>query len=56
MARGRMRGKITALREAFTGFFADHHAFLLERMVARVDATGADITARRQDRGDDRPV
>jgi len=31
MARAAMRGKITALREAFTGFFTDHHAFLLVR-------------------------
>lgn len=45
MARGTMRGKITRLEEAFTGFFTGHHAFLLERMLARVDAITADITA-----------
>jgi transposase len=45
MARAAMRGKITALREAFTGFFTDHHAFLLEKMLARVDAIDADIAA-----------
>src|SRR3984957_12047867 len=45
MARAAMRGKITALREAFTGFFTDHHAFLLQRMLARVDAIDADIAA-----------
>lgn len=45
MARGTMRGKITALEEAFTGFFTDHHAFLLATMVARVDAIDADIAA-----------
>jgi transposase len=45
MARGAMRGKITALQEAFTGFFTDHHAFLLERMLARVDAIDTDIAA-----------
>ncbi len=27
MARAVMRGKITALQEAFTGYFTDHHAF-----------------------------
>jgi transposase len=45
MARAAMRGKITALREAFTGFFTDHHAFLLGKMLARVDAIDADIAA-----------
>src|SRR2546421_669790 len=30
MARAAMRGKITALQEAFTGYFTDHHAFLLQ--------------------------
>lgn len=45
MARGTMRGKITALEEAFTGFFTDHHAFLLATMVARVDAIDADVAA-----------
>lgn len=43
LARTRMRTKITALQEAFTGRFTDHHAFLLARMLARVDATDADI-------------
>jgi transposase len=45
MARQRLRAKIAALEEAFTGFFTDHHAFLLERMLARVDAIDADIAA-----------
>jgi transposase len=45
LARGRMRVKITALEEAFTGHFTDHHAFLLERMLARVDAIDADIAS-----------
>jgi transposase len=45
MARAAMRGKITALQEAFTGYFTDHHAFLLQRMLARVDAIDADIAA-----------
>jgi transposase len=45
LARGVMRVKITALQEAFTGFFTGHHAFLLEKMLARVDAIDADIAA-----------
>ena len=45
LARGVMRGKITALQEAFTGYFTDHHAFLLAKMLARVDAIDADIAA-----------
>jgi transposase len=45
LARARMRGKIAQLEEAFTGFFTAHHAFLLERMVARVDAIDVDLAA-----------
>jgi hypothetical protein len=26
LARGRMRGKISQLEEAFTGYFTDHHS------------------------------
>lgn len=33
------------LEEAFTGFFTDHHAFLAERMLSRVDAIDAGIAA-----------
>jgi transposase len=44
MARRSMRQKILVLEEAFTGYFTDHHAFLLGRMLARVDAITADIT------------
>src|SRR5215813_1310451 len=43
LARTRMRGKISALEEAFTGHFTDHHAFLLAKMLGRVDAIDADI-------------
>jgi hypothetical protein len=32
LARRSMRAKITALEEAFTGRFTDHHAFLLATM------------------------
>jgi transposase len=40
-----MRKKITVLEEAFTGYFTSHHAFLLGKMLARVDAISADIAA-----------
>ena len=43
LARARMRAKISALEEAFTGHFTSHHAFLLGKMLARVDAIDADI-------------
>jgi transposase len=43
LARARMRSKITALQDAFTGHFTDHHAFLLGKMLARVDQISADI-------------
>jgi transposase len=43
LARARMRAKITALEEAFTGHFTGHHAFLLGKMLARVDQLDADI-------------
>jgi transposase len=38
-----MRRKTAALEEAFTGHFTSHHAFLLAKMLARVDAIDADI-------------
>jgi transposase len=43
LARHTMRKKITMLEEAFTGYFTDHHAFLLGRMLGRVDAITSDI-------------
>jgi transposase len=43
LARARMRSKIPALEEAFVGHFTDHHAFLLAKMLARVEAIEADI-------------
>jgi transposase len=43
LARARMRAKIPALEEAFVGYFTDHHAFLLAKMLARVEAIEADI-------------
>jgi transposase len=43
LARSRMRTKLSALEEAFTGHFTDHHAFLLGKMLARIDGIDADI-------------
>jgi transposase len=43
LARGRMRAKIGALEEAFTGHFTDHHRLLLTKMLTRIDALDADI-------------
>src|SRR4029453_9208495 len=42
-ARTRLRAKLGPLEEAFTGFFTDQHAFLLAKMLARVDALDADL-------------
>jgi transposase len=44
MARTSMRRKVAALEEAFTGHFTSHHAFLLAKMLARVDGIDADIS------------
>jgi transposase len=44
-ARARMRTKIGLLEEAFNGHFDEHHAFLLTRMLGRIDAITADIAA-----------
>jgi len=43
LARSVLRRKISALEEAFTGHFTEHHAFLLGKMLARIDALDADI-------------
>jgi transposase len=43
MARARLRAKIRDLEEAFYGRFNDHHAYLLAKMLARVDAIDADL-------------
>jgi len=45
LARSRMRTKLPELREAFIGRFTEHHAFLLARMLAHIDAVDADIAA-----------
>jgi transposase len=44
LARTRLRAKLGPLVEAFTGCFTDQHAFLLAKMLARVDALDADLT------------
>ena len=43
LARTRLRAKRSQLEEAFTGHFSDHHAFLLARMLSRIDQASADI-------------
>lgn len=43
LARASMRRKLSVLEEAFTGQFTEHHAFLLGKMLARLDALEADI-------------
>src|SRR5215211_1193206 len=43
LARARMRAKLSLLEEAFSGFFTDQHAFLLGKMLGRVDALDADL-------------
>ena len=43
LARSRLRGKLGELEEAFTGYFTDHHARLLTKMLARIDGLSADI-------------
>lgn len=37
LAKGRLRKKLPALRKALEGRFRAHHAFLLERMLARIE-------------------
>jgi transposase len=43
LARTRLRAKLGPLVEAFTGCFTDQHAFLLAKMLSRVDALDADL-------------
>ena len=45
LARARMRGKIDRLEQAFDGHFADHHRFLLSRMLSRIEGLDEDIAA-----------
>jgi transposase len=43
LARRRLRAKLSQLEEALTGYFTDHHAFLLTKMLERIDTGSADI-------------
>lgn len=43
LARKSMRRKIPQLREALTGHFDDHHAFICATMLRRIDTLAADI-------------
>lgn len=56
MAKTAMRRKIPRLEEAFAGLplgtFDGHHRFLLARMLTRIDAVTADITAVEAEIGD----
>lgn len=45
LAKGRLRTKIPALREALSGRFDDHHATIVAQLLAHVDALDAGITA-----------
>src|SRR5919106_797258 len=36
LAKGRLRAKIPALKEALEGHFSDHHAFMVGRMLAHI--------------------
>ena len=45
LAKGKLRKKLPALRMALDGRFRSHHAFLLERMLARVEDLEDDIEA-----------
>jgi len=43
LARGRMRAKVGVLEEALRGHFEDHHGFLCQKMLRRIDQLSADI-------------
>jgi transposase len=43
LAQGRMRAKLSLLEEALTGHFRAHHGYLLQMMLDRIDALGAQI-------------
>jgi transposase len=45
LAKGKLRKKLPALRKALEGRFTDHHAFLLERMLAHIEELEDDIEA-----------
>src|SRR4051794_38642588 len=45
LARGTLRSKTDRLTEALTGRFTEHHGFLREQMLRRIDGITADIAA-----------
>jgi transposase len=45
LAKGKLRKKLPALRKALEGRFTAHHAFLLERILAHIEALEDDIEA-----------
>jgi transposase len=45
LAKGKLRAKLPALPKALTARFGDHHAFLLQRMLAHVEDLESDIAA-----------
>ena len=45
LAKGKLRNKLPALRKALEGRFREHHASLLERSLAHIDALEDDIAA-----------
>jgi transposase len=50
LAKGRLRKKIPALREALEGHFSNHHAFMVGRILAHVDYLEESIADRRASR------
>jgi transposase len=44
LAHGRMRTRLPQLRQALTGYFDEHHAFICAAMLRRIDTLTADIT------------
>jgi transposase len=43
LARGRLRKKLPALRQALTGHFRRHHAFLIDQLLAKIDFLDAPL-------------
>jgi hypothetical protein len=56
LAKGRLRQKIPALREALKGHFSSHHAFMVGRILAHIDYLDESIAdLKLTDRAGDRP-
>jgi transposase len=50
LAKGSLRRKIPALREALSGRFTGHHALLVSQMLAQIDFLAARLADARADR------